>query len=170
MSDSLLRNEPVGTAPIVGKGVTIGLAPPMARYSLRTRDPQVLERALGRSIPRQIGAIEGPVACLGPDEWLLRVPFGTPALSAADQTVSIVDISDRAVCLMVEGPCAAQALMAGCPLDLDRLAVGRATRTLFETVEIVILRTDDRVLEVEVWRSFAPWLQASLEQVASDLH
>jgi sarcosine oxidase subunit gamma len=53
--------------------------------------------------------------------------------------------------------------MAGCPLDLDGFATGRATRTIFETVEIILLRKDKVLFEVEVWRSFAPWLKAALE-------
>ena len=168
MSDTLVRSEP-DCASFSGVGVTIGLAGPMVRYSLRSRDPTVLEDLLGTTLPRKIGTIEGQVACLGPDEWLLRAPTGTRIALGEDLPVAVTEISERAVCLTVQGPRGAQTLMAGCPLDLDRLAVGRATRTLFETVEIIVLHTHEHVFEVEVWRSFAPWLSRALEQAARNL-
>lgn len=168
MSETLVRNEP-DCARFSGEGVTIGLAGPMVRYSLRSRDPTMLESLLGATLPRKIGTIEGHVACLGPDEWLLRAPTGTRIALGEGLPVAVTEISERAVCLAVQGPRAAQTLMAGCPLDLDRLAVGRATRTLFETVEIIVLHTQPDVFEVEVWRSFAPWLGLALERAARDL-
>ena len=47
MSDLLSRTEPVPTAAFVADGVTISLAPPMARFSLRARQGQALETLLG---------------------------------------------------------------------------------------------------------------------------
>ena len=37
MSDTLTRVEPVPSAPFVGEGISISLAAPMMRYSLRAR-------------------------------------------------------------------------------------------------------------------------------------
>ena len=165
MSDLLLRCEP-DCALFAGEGVAIRLAEPMARYSLRARDAQALEDLLGLAVPRQIGASLGDIACLGPDEWLLCAPAGTVLASGSGLPVAITDVSERAVRLLVEGPRAADVLMAGCPLDLDRFAVGRATRTVFETVEIVVWRLRDDLFAVEVWRSFAPWLQLALTSAA----
>ena len=169
MSDALARSEPVLAEPFVGEGVTIALAPPLARFSLRARQAQALETVLGTKLPKRIGETEGGVACLGPDEWLLRAPAGTTLPTGAGLPVAITEISDRSVCLLVEGPRAADTLAAGCPLDLDRFAVGRATRTVFEAVEIVVLCTGDDRFEVEVWRSFAPWLKTALETAARQL-
>ena len=169
MSEALLRTEPISAAPFTGADVTIGLAAPMARYSLRARHAQALEDMLGPGIPCRIGSTAGDVTCLGPDEWLLCAPAGTTIARGEGQAVSITDVSERAVRLMVEGSRAAETLMAGCPLDLDRLAVGRGTRTLFETVEIIVLRKHDHVFAVEVWRSFAPWLRLALEHAARQL-
>lgn len=166
MSDTLSRTEPVPQTPVAGNGVTISLAAPMMRYSLRARQPQALETLLGVKVPKKIGATEDGIACLGPDEWLLRAPTGTKMVSGAGLPVSLVDISERAVCLVVEGPRCVEVLNAGCPLDLDKFAVGRATRTIFETVEIVLLRLDEDRFHVEVWRSFAPWLWAALATAA----
>jgi sarcosine oxidase, subunit gamma len=77
MSDLLTRTESVPTTPFVADRVTISLAPPMARFSLRARQGQALETLLGVKVPKKIGAIEGDIACLGPDEWLMRAPAGT---------------------------------------------------------------------------------------------
>ena len=169
MSDSLTRAEPVSTEPFVSEGVTIALASPMARISLRARDRGALENLLGRKLPGKIGTTLGEIACLGPDEWLLRSAQGAAIPLGESLPVAVTEISERAVCLIVEGPRAAEVLMAGCPLDLDLFATGRATRTIFETVEIILIRSGEDRFEVEVWRSFAPWLHLALTTAAAQL-
>ena len=166
MSEALPRTDPVSTATFTGDAVTISLAESMARYSLRARQAQTLEVLLGTRVPAAIGDTQGGIACLGPDEWLLCAPAGTSIPKGDGLPVSITDISERAVCLILAGSRSAEVLMSGCPLDLDRFAVGRATRTIFETVEIILLRKGQELFEVEVWRSFAPWLKAALEAAA----
>jgi sarcosine oxidase, subunit gamma len=167
MSDALARTEPVPSAPYVGTGVTISLAPPMARYSLRPRQGQALETLLGVKVPKRIGEAVGGIACLGPDEWFMRGPVGTTVPASNGLPIAITDVSERSVCLIVEGPNATLLLSSGCPLDLDRFAVGRATRTIYETVEIILIRESDDCFHVEVWRSFAAWLWAALATAAS---
>jgi sarcosine oxidase, subunit gamma len=167
MSDLLTRNEPVPTTPFVADGVTISLAPPMARYSLRARQAQALETVLKVKLPKKIGATEGCIACLGPDEWLLRAPAGTMIPMGHTLPVAITDISDRSICLVVEGPKARDILTSGCPLDLENFAIGRATRTIFETVEIILIREAEDRFHVEVWRSFGDWLWTALIKTAS---
>ena len=167
MSDLLTRTEPVSTKPFVTDNVTISLAPPMARYSLRARQAQTLETLLGVKVPKKIGQMEGGIACLGPDEWLLRADAGSTIAAGAGLPAAITDISERSVCLVVEGAAAAQLLMAGCPLDLDQFSVGRATRTVFETVEIIVIRESESRFHVEVWRSFSDWLWTALTLAAS---
>ena len=162
MSDVLIRAEPIPSVPYVAARVTISLAPPMARYSLRARQAQALETLLGVKVPKTIGATNGEIACLGPDEWLMRAAVGTTIPIGAELAVAVTDVSERSVCLIVEGSRAAEVLMTGCPLDLEQFAVGRATRTIFETVEITLIREDLERFHVEVWRSFAPWLWAAL--------
>lgn len=169
MSDALVRSEPVSMTPYVAAGVTISLAPPMARYSLRARQPQALETVLKIKIPKKIGEMLGGVMCLGPDEWLMRAADGTAIPLGEGLPVAVTDISERSICLTVEGPRAAETLMSGCPLDLDRFAVGRATRTIYETVEIILIREAADRFQVEVWRSFAPWLWAALTTAASHI-
>ena len=169
MSDALTRAEPIPPEPFAAPGVSITLASPMARFSLRARDVKALEGLLGRMLPARIGVTEGEIACLGPDEWLLRTTPGSAIPQGEGEPLAVTQISDRAICLVVEGPRAAEVLMAGCPLDLDRFDTGRATRTIFETVEIVLLRSGDTRFEVEVWRSFAPWLHLALTTAAAQL-
>jgi sarcosine oxidase, subunit gamma len=167
MSDLPFRAEPVPTPPFLAEGVSISLAPPMARYSLRARQGQALETLLGVKVPKKIGATQGGIACLGPDEWLLRAAPGTMIASGNGLAVAITDISERSICLVVDGSRAAEIIMTGCPLDLDHFAVGRATRTIFETVEIILIRENDDRFHIEVWRSFASWLWTALTTGAS---
>lgn len=167
MSETLTRAEPVPTTPFAAQDVTISLAPPLARYSLRARQGQALETLLGVKVPKKIGATQGGVACLGPDEWLLRTEAGTRISTGEGLPVSVTDVSERSICLIVEGPGAAQLLMTGCPLDLDHFAAGRATRTIFETVEIILIRETEERFHVEVWRSFASWLWTALTTAVS---
>ncbi len=167
MSDLLTRAEPVPTAPFAADGVTISLAPPMARYSLRARQGQALETLLGVKVPKKIGATEGGIACLGPDEWLMRAPAGTSIPMAAGLAIAVTDVSERSICLCVEGPRAAQLIMSGCPQDLELFPVGKATRTIFETVEIILIRNSNDQFHIEVWRSFSSWLWTALTTTAS---
>ena len=169
MAEALTRAEPVLREPFAAQGVTITLAPPMARFSLRARDRTILEGLLGRKLPAKISATDGEIACLGPDEWLLRSTQGMALPQGEGLPLAVTDISERAICLIVEGARAAEVLMAGCPLDLERFATGRATRTIFETVEIILIRSDEHRFEVEVWRSFAPWLHLALTTAAAQL-
>ncbi len=149
--------------------ITCGTPQAPARYSLRARNVELLTEMLGQPPPNTIGQIKGDVVCLGPDEWLLRNDWRMHWTTGEGQPLSVVDISERQITFVLEGPRAAEVLMAGCPLDLDRFAVGRATRTVFETVEIILLRTGETRFEIEVWRSFAPWLRTALETAAEQL-
>lgn len=151
-----------GTAPMALGDVRIAPATTMARYSLRARSAAGLADIIGRAIPAQIGETLDGIACLGPDEWVARFPAGTALPMGEGQAASIVDISSRAVGIVIEGPRAAALVGTGCPLDVERFAVGRTTRTLYETVEIVLWREADTRFHIDVWRSFAPWLWNAL--------
>ncbi len=167
MSDALTRNDPVPATPFGGVGVTISLAAPMKRYSLRARTAQALETLLNVKVPKTISVTVAGIACLGPDEWLLRTEAVTAMPTSAGLPVAITEISDRSICLILEGPRAAEILMTGCPLDLDNFAIGRGTRTIYETVEIIIIRDAEDRFQVEVWRSFAAWLWTAFTTAAS---
>jgi sarcosine oxidase, subunit gamma len=81
----------------------------------------------------------------------------------------VVDIGDREVALAIEGPATLDLLATGCPLDLARMPVGAGTRTLFDTVPVVLTREADDRFRVEVWRSFAPHVRALLATAAEEL-
>jgi sarcosine oxidase subunit gamma len=120
------------------------------------------------AFPARIGETTGGIACLGPDEYYARLPVDTILPDGAGQPVSIVDISARAVGIVLEGERAIDVLAAGCPLDLVKWPIGRTSRTIFETVEIIITREAEARWHVEVWRSFAPWLWAAFSAAAAD--
>ena len=167
MSDLATRTAPVPADPAAFPGVTIALAPPQARWSLRGRDAAALGKVVGHSLPGKIGDSAGGALCLGPDEWLLRLPQGSTIPLGEGLPLSVVDISERAVTLVLEGPRAIDVLASGCPRDLSKFAVGYGSRTIFETVEIVLQRESDERWTIEVWRSFAPWLWTALTTAAS---
>ena len=169
MVEAALRTVPVPAEPAFYVGVEIGLGAPLERRSLRARDAGTLSRLLGRSVPDRIGRCSDGVLCLGPDEWLLRAPAGTDVPDGAGEPLAVVDVSERAITLVLEGARAIEVLSAGCPRDLSRLGVGEGRRTVFEGVEIVLLRTAEDRFEVDVWRSFAPWLHLALVTAASHL-
>lgn len=169
MADAALRTAPVPAEPAVFSGVTIALAAPLARYSLRARDPKVLAQAVGRKLPTKVGATEGEIACLGPDEWLLRTAPGSAVPLGEGLPVAVVDVSERSVTLVIEGDRAVEVLETGCPRNVSAMAVGETRRTVFEGVEVIVHRTAANRFEVDVWRSFSTWLHLALTKAASHL-
>lgn len=166
MDDTALRTAPVPVEPAIFSGVVIALEPPMARFSLRARDAGELGRLMGRDVPVRIGAHENGLSCLGPDEWLLKLPTGNTVPSGEGLPISVTDISERAVCFTIEGQKAIDVLSSGCPRDLARFPEGYVTRTIYEGVEIIVWRESITRFSLEVWRSFAPWLWIALTQAA----
>lgn len=163
MADVLTRIDPVPSAALSLAGGSVTLTEAAKRYSLRGKAAD-LQPFVPVKLPTKIGDVsdsgENLVIMLGPDEWLL---LGAVTGDSAGQAVSITDITERQIGLTIEGPRAAELLMSGCPLDLERMVVGRGTRTIYETVEIVMIKHGDERYHVEVWRSFAPWLWVALE-------
>jgi sarcosine oxidase subunit gamma len=145
--------------------VTIAWAPPAARYSLRTRSPEGLPAILA-SAP----LAGGQALCLGPDEWLLILPDGAPP-PIVEGLHALTDIGHRNVGLVVDGPKAATLVQSGCALDLSLIAfpVGKATRTVFEGIEMVLWRTGETAFRIEAWRSFVGHLHGALVLTAGDL-
>ena len=183
MSDAALRpRSPLeGLDLPSGPRFALAEAPAAARFILRGAEAVRVACGMvfGAEPPSQLGpAGEGEKRAalwLGPDEWLL---IGDSADAAAIADVlesvlegtahSLVDVSHRQIGLIASGPAAARVLNAGCPLDLSLKAfpVGFATRTLFDKAEIVLWRRAQATFHVEVWRSFAPYLAASLAEAA----
>ncbi len=169
MADSLARSEPVQSDPAVFAGATIALEPPMARYSLRARDRTALEQVVGRALPGGIGDMDDGALCLGPDEWLLRLAAGMQVGDGAGHKVSVVEVSERQVAIAVDGPRAVEVLLAGSPLDIENFPAGSGRRTIFEGVEILLIRESETRFVIEVWRSFAEFVRGVLVKAASEL-
>ncbi len=183
MADAALeaRSPLQGLALPRGPRFTLSEAPPAARFILRGAEAVRVAcgMAFGADLPSQLGVAserdKRAALWLGPDEWLLiadgadAAEIGAMLELVLDGTAhSLVDVSHRQIGLLASGPAAARVLNAGCPLDLDPRAfpVGFATRTLFDKVEIVLWRRAETSFHVEIWRSFAPHLAASLAEAA----
>jgi sarcosine oxidase, subunit gamma len=176
-----LRSPLHGLALPAGPRFALAEAPAAARFILRGGEGARLACgiAFGAEPPARLGpageGVRRAALWLGPDEWLMiaddadPAPLGEMLESVLDGTAhSLVDVSHRQIGLIVSGPAAARALNAGCPLDLDLAAfpVGMATRTLYDKAEIVLWRRALATFQVEVWRSFAPHVAASLAEAA----
>jgi sarcosine oxidase, subunit gamma len=165
--------------------VTIEPLGPAARLSLRCRDEAAIARvgeAFGTALPREACRFTESgtrrALWLGPDEWMLVVA-GEAAGALGDSLAdalrgtphSLVDVSERSVSLAVSGPHAETLLAAGCPLDLSLAAtpVGFVSRTVFAKSEIVLSRTEAVRFEIDVWRSFAPYVSSYLAEAAREL-
>ena len=163
----------------MAEATTVTLLADATRFIVRGGDAAIsaMSSAVGVEFPRLAchAAEEGSRAALwlGPDEWLLLAPdTERNALELYLTSVttvtpgSAVDISDRQVGVALAGPHAADALTAFMPLDLDPVAfpVGMCTRTIFGKAEIVLWRRGPHAFRIEVWRSFAPYVLACLEE------
>ena len=132
--------------------------------------------AFGVALPETINraSVSGARAALmlGPDEWLLLASDALPdALEPVlAGTACVVDVSHRQIGLEVAGRGVAAILNAAMPLDLSEAAfpVGMATRTFFEKADIVLWRTGPQSFHLEVWRSFAPYVEALLQAFARE--
>ena len=164
-------------------GVTIRRQPLSTRFSLRCppESASAVDKLLGFPLPREVGAtaLDGATLalCLGPDEWWLLAPPECSEIVAAAfrQSAnrpgwSLVDIGHRDLTIEVIGPLALRVLAGACPLDLARMAVGRATRTLFGASEVVIFRREIAAFELTAARSYTPYVEALLAQISREVH
>lgn len=161
--------------------VALAVLPPVARFNLRIAPAELsaASKAFGLTLPAKIGqgARDGARAayCLGPDEWLLHAAETeqSAVVSAFDALRaraphSLVVISDRELTLGITGPAAAGLLSVGCPLDLSRIPLGGAKRTVFDHAQVVLIRDGEDAFRLEVWRSFLPHVQGILTVAARE--
>lgn len=155
--------------------VTVSILPPVARLNLRIAptDLAAASATFGLKLSTCVGqrahAGNRSAWCLGPDEWLLHAPEDEQAAIVdafaelrAKVAHSLVVISDREVTYGLRGPRATELLTTGCPIDLRRIPVGNAKRTVFDSAQVVLIRDGDDDWRLEVWRSFAPHVEALL--------
>lgn len=173
------RNLPLAGFHGGSASVRIDVAAPAFRLSLRAAPEarEALSEALGVELPweRRSSVKSGSrrAMWLGPDEWLLTDEAAgglAEACASVDVAHSAVDVSHRNTAILVSGTGAANALNAGCPLDLSLAAfpVGAVTRTVFGKAGIVLLRTAPDAFRVECWRSFSEYVAAFLDEAAQD--
>ncbi len=144
------------------------------RYSLRIKSADVaaFKKMTALKLPSKINSStrSSKEICIkfGPDEWLVITdPARAKALGKAFEKASkefvysVTEVSHRNVAFTVSGERAAQLINVGCPLDLslDAFPVGKVTRTVFESAQIVLLRSDETEFHIECWRSFGPYLR-----------
>lgn len=165
-------------APVIA-AASLTACPPASRFNFRGR-PEAFGpagEAFGVALPqmacRAASAGSRHALWLGPDEWLLIAGDGEAADIAAKMESalastphSLVEVSHRNTALEVEGSHAADVLNSGCALDLSLkgFPVGMCTRTLFHKAEIVLWRIAENRFRLEVWRSFAAYVWAQLEE------
>ncbi|WP_424929298.1 sarcosine oxidase subunit gamma [Amaricoccus tamworthensis] len=162
--------------------VELRLLPEPARMALRA-DPahgNALSGALRLDLPTKIGGRANndglEVLCLGPDEWVVHTDAeGMAAVQAAFAKIygevphSLVDISDRDIAIELRGVEAETLLSTGCPIDLSRIRPGHGKRTLFDSVQVVLLRDGEDLFRMEVWRSFLPHVWGLLNTANREL-
>lgn len=181
---ALERTSALGPDSVARAAISIAPLAAATRFTLRLAAQAAAEiGAIGAfHIDIPINKCSGTQATysvrLGPDEWLLLAPeTGGQKLECelraalAKRFHSLVDVSHRNAALAVAGARAREVLNGGCPLDLhdDAFPPGAAKRTLFGKAEIVLLRPGlERAYRVECWRSFAPYVQALLLDVARE--
>ncbi len=151
------------------------------RFSLRARgDLGPLNAALDLILPSKIGqrasSEKAEALCLGPDEWVVTTSEGgkIQVISAcagayAKLPHSLVDISGREICFLIDGPRAVELLTIGCPRDIATIGIGEGRRTLCDGVSVVLWRDAENSFRMDVWNSFAPHLYSLLETGCMEL-
>lgn len=163
-------------------GVAVTQLAPVARFNLRIapRDLAVASQAFGLDLPTRIGqgarTRDRAAYCIGPDEWLLHASETEQAAILADfdkvratTPHSLVMISDREVTIGITGAAALELLSTGCPLDLSRMPVGSAKRTVFDHAQVVLIRDAEDAFRIEVWRSYCPHVRGLLDIALREL-
>ena len=169
-------------------GISIDTMPPSVRMVLRggRQDPLLVFKSvckeLGLEVPPQMlrSTAKGGtrVSWLGPDELYLSSDAETVAakmlnLCAAGGVVggAAVDVSHRFCGLELSGHRAVELLMAQAPLDLTDGAfpVGKATRTLFCKVEVILVRRSKQAYSIEFGRSFLNYVTELCGTITRDI-
>jgi sarcosine oxidase, subunit gamma len=178
MADAMRR------APSIPQADWLRALPPASRWVLhgdaRARALAAPVWGVGFSETACRATISGTRATLwlGPDEFLL-LDLASPSAVAddleramLDAPHALVDISHRQFALEISGPHAGSILSGACPLDLDlgEFPIGMCTRTVFAKADIVLWRTRGDAFHMEVWRSFAGYVDGTLREIAREFY
>ncbi len=115
---------------------------------------------------------------LGPDEWLLVYPEGTPvpdifASGPLPGTVTANDLTGGWVILTLSGPDARPLLERGCTINLDPVAMGegRCAQTLLAKSPVLLAtHADPERVTLVVRRSFAEYVALWLAHTGAPGH
>ncbi len=153
-----------------------------ARFVLRIAPEKLAlaEKALGAALPPKIGGLietgDVSAACIGPDEWFIRTgeakaPAVVEAFAKLYETDphSLVEVSHRELGIVIEGPKAEWLLNAASPLDLASMPAPGAARTIFDRVQIILLKEAADRYRIEVWNSFADHVWTLLEAASREI-
>ncbi|MFC4624647.1 sarcosine oxidase subunit gamma [Daeguia caeni] len=153
-----------------------------ARFNLRfaPEKREMAENALGLALPAKIGLMAEKngftAACIGPDEWyILADEDKASALIAASEKLyaaephSLVDISHRETGIELKGREAAWLLNAALPVNLEEMAAPGAARTIFDRVQIILLKYASEHYRIEVWNSFGDHVWTLLETASHEV-
>ncbi len=181
MSYDLKIDQGVEIAPVLAQQVT--LIAEQLRYSLRvkSKDRAAFNEASGLSLPNKVSQTslhkDRMVFCVGPDEYIFigstseRKSFDLKFKKLAGNFIfSATDISHRNSGFRISGKQATQLINVGCPLDLSlkNFPVGKCTRSIFESAEIMIFRAKEDEFYLETWRSFAPYIARYFEKFCQE--
>jgi sarcosine oxidase subunit gamma len=143
-------------------------------WNVETVAPPMLESMLAVSLPRATGTIargRADILCIGPGDWLviaLDSEFAgfQESLGKALQGTAFnaTDVSQALSRIEVEGPEIRDLLAKGCSLDFHPplFPPGRALRTRFAGIPVIVRCTGTATFELIVTRSFLDYLIAWL--------
>jgi sarcosine oxidase subunit gamma len=156
------------------RGVSLAEWPyaPMVSLRVAPASPAAhrVVKHLGAALPTACGATasarSGTALWLGPDEWLIVSPPGTPSVAdelhaaLAGEPGSVVDVSANRAVLELRGPAARQVLEKGCALDLHPRSCGRgqAFVTQIGPVPVILWQTAEDTYRLLPRSSFADHL------------
>ena len=149
-------------------------------WDIRKAAPPNAAQVLRVVWPKSVGEVAhgaADVLCIGPTDWLVMAPPERAAallvalqMAFQDSSFRVTDVSSALARVRVEGPRARLLLSKGCALDLDPQAFtpGRALRTRFAGMPVVVHCTQPAAFECIVSLSYRDYLLSWLEDAAAE--
>ena len=164
MSDILLSQSPLDGPVQLSphSGLSVEELPGITQFQVIARKGK--STAFGKTLAPLEGAeIGGLFICAtGPGEyWVFAEKNDAHYVEAMlfnqfGEAASLFDQSYGRVVLRIEGPCAAEILAKGSPLDLDGMPASGAAHTVIEHISVLVARRDGFAgFDVSMPRSFA---------------
>lgn len=151
---------------------------PCSVIRIQTWGSQALEDVLGVAWSQKTGTVasgRADVICVGPTDWLV-VAADPDVISWLQRfeavfegsTFRATNVSQALVRIQIQGPEVRDLLAKGCALDLhpSHFAPGRAARTRFAGMPVIVRCTGISTFECVVTLSYADYLLSWLEDAA----